>query len=367
MYRLVAAWSALAVLAWGGLGWFWPQASIWPLAMRATDWHANAMVAGVAGAVIVAFLLAPLRRWPTDRSPLAWSLLICWLAARGLSMAPPDLARHAWLADLAFFGIAALALGSRARRAPTPNNLLFAAAPWVLMLSLRAPMQVLEMIAILIAVLAGRLIPGLVNARASGRPARIRADLERIALGALVVAIGLRALMPGSAVADLAAAFAALAHLYRWWSWAPMAGMRADLRVGMMLFAYAWLPVWLLVDAAGAWAPAGAGSHALAAGLAGGMIWAMMNRALAEALGPAGWLERLGAAALVIAVFARVALAFVPAFAPAFAWQALAILAVAGWSLAFASLAARGLGTATRVGPPTAVAPEPRRNPGRRQ
>lgn len=340
MYRLVAAWSALAVLAWGGVGWFWPQASIWPVALRAIDWHANAMVAGFAGTVIVAFLLAPLRRWPTDRGWLAWSLLLCWLAARGLSMAPPALGRHAWLADLAFFGLAALALGSRAARAPTPNNLLFAATPWVLMLSLSAPMQGLELIAILIAVLAGRLIPGLVNARAPGRPAQIRVDLERIALGALVAAIALRALMPDSAVADLAAAFAALAHLYRWWRWAPVAGMRADLRVGMMLFAYAWLPVWLLVDAAGAWAPAGAGSHALAAGLVGGMIWAMMNRALAEPIGAPGHLEKLGAVALVVGVIARVALAF----APPFAWQPLAVLAVGGWVLAFAGLAVRGLG-----------------------
>lgn len=308
------------------------------------DWHASAMVAGFAGAVIVAFLLAQFRRWPAERSALGSALLLCWLAARVSSLAAPGIAQHSWLADLAFFGIAALALGGRALRAPTPNNLLFAAMPWVLMLSVAAPMQVLEMIAILIALLAGRLIPGLVNARAPGRRASIRPDLERISLGALVVALGLRALMPETAVADLAAAFAALAHLYRWWSWAPLAGGRADLRLAMMLFAYAWLPVWLMVDAAGAWAPPGAGSHALAAGLVGGMIWAMMNRMLAEPHGAVGWLERLGAAALVLGVLAR----FAMAFAPPPAWQPLAALAVAGWCFAFASLAVRGLGRPAR-------------------
>src|SRR5690606_16344462 len=149
-----------------------------------------------------------------------------------------------------------------------------------------------------------------------------------------------RALLPGSAVADLAAAFAALANLYRWWSWAPLTGLRADLRLATMLFAYAWLPVWLLVDAAGDWAPAGAGSHALAAGLVGGMTWAMMTGTLAEPVGAAGLLEKLGAAALAVGVLARFGMAFVPAGA----WLPLAALATAGWSLAFASLALRGLG-----------------------
>lgn len=340
MYRLAAIWAALAVPLWSAVAWFWPESAVWPEAARSIDWHARAMASGYVGAVIVSFLVAPLRRWPEDRSALAWALLLAWLAARVLSLWSPDTARYGMAADLVFFGIAAVVLGRRALRAPAPNNLLFAAAPWVLMLSVAAPMQVLEMVAILIAVLAGRVIPGLVNTRAPGRRAQIRPDLERIALGALVAAIGLRALMPGSAVADLAAAFAALANLYRWWRWAPLAGMRADLRTATMLFAYAWLPVWLLVDATGDWAPAGAGSHALAAGLVGGMTWAMMNRTLAEPLGAAGWLEKLGAAALAVGVLAR----FGMAFAPAGAWLPLAALATAGWSLAFASLALRGLG-----------------------
>jgi len=342
MYRLAALWAALAVPLWAGIVWFRPDAAGWPDAARTIEWHARAMVSGFAGAVIVAFLVAQLRRWPADRGPLAWSLLAAWLAARALSLSPPDLARYAQFADLLFFGIAAIVLGRRAMRAPAPSNLLFAAAPLVLMLSVAAPLQVLEMVSILIAVLAGRVVPGLVNARVPGRPARVRPDLERIALGSLVAAIGLRAAMPDSAVADLAAAFAALANLYRWWSWRPLAGMRADLRLAAMLFAYAWLPVWLLVDAAGEWAPPAAGTHALAAGLVGGMTWAMMNRMLAEPLGPPAWPERVGAAALVVAVVARFALAF----APPGAFATLACLAVGGWSLAFAGLAARGLGGA---------------------
>lgn len=346
MYRLAALWAALAVPLWSAIAWFWPDSAAWPESARSIDWHARAMVSGYVGAVVVSFLVAPLRRWPEDRSAQAWALLIAWLAARALSLWSPDWARYGMAADLVFFGIAAVVLGRRALRAPAPNNLLFAAAPWVLMLSVAAPMQVLEMVAILIAVLAGRVIPGLVNTRAPGRRAQIRPDLERIALGALVAAIGLRALMPGSAVADLAAAFAALANLYRWWRWAPLVGLRADLRLATMLFAYAWLPVWLLVDAAGAWAPAGAGSHALAAGLVGGMTWAMMNRTLAEPLGPPGWLEKTGAAALAIGVLAR----FAMAFAPAAAWLPLAVAATLGWSLAFASLALRGLGAAARQG-----------------
>src|SRR5690606_15143919 len=101
---------------WGGLVWFWPAADLWPLAMRSIDWHGRAMVAGFAGTVIVSFLIAPARRWPGDRSLLAWALVLSWLAARGLSLAPPAVAGHAWLADLAFFAIAAGVLGRRALR-----------------------------------------------------------------------------------------------------------------------------------------------------------------------------------------------------------------------------------------------------------
>jgi uncharacterized protein involved in response to NO len=339
MYRIAALWSALAIPLWAAIAWFQPDFSGWPDAARSIDWHARAMVSGYVGAVIVGFLIAPLRRWPEDRGLLAWALLASWLAARGLSLAPLAVAPAAVYADLVFFAIAAGVLGRRALRAPVPNNLLFAAAPLVLMLSVTAPLQVLELVSVLIALLAGRVIPGLVNARLPGRRAQVRTDLERIALGALLAAIGLRAAMPDSAVADLAAAFAALAHLRRWWGWAPLPAMRTDLRLAMLLIAYAWLPVWLLSAAAGAWAPPGAGTHALAAGLVGGMTWAMMNRALSDGALLPGLVEQVGAAALVVAATSRFMLAFV---APEL-HGAVAAVSTVGWTLAFLSLAVRGL------------------------
>ena len=351
MYRLAAAWSALAVPLWVAAAWLWPAAGAWPDSARSVDWHARAMVGGFVGAVIVAFLLAPARRWPADRGVLAWALVGSWFVARLLSLAPAELARFASPADLLFFGLAAAMLLRRAARAPVPNNLLFAAAPLALMLAVVAPLQVLQLVSVLIAVLAGRLIPGLVNGRLRGRPARIRTDLERISLVALLAAIGLRAVMPDSAVADLAAAFAGLAHLRRWWGWAPWQAMRTDLRLAMMLIAYAWMPVWLLTLAAADWAPSGAATHALAAGLVGGMTWAMMNRTLAGDSVPASG-ERIGAAALVVAAVARFAVPFTP---PA-GQGVLLVVAAAGWSLAFASLALRqapgtGRATGARQGP----------------
>jgi uncharacterized protein involved in response to NO len=336
VYRLAAAWAALAVPLWVAAVWLWPQAGGWPDAARSIDWHARAMVSGYVGAVVVAFLLAPARRWPADRGALAWALVAAWTAARLLSLGPVGLAGYARVFDLAFFGLAAAVLAQRAARAPVPNNLLFAAAPLVLMLSTVAPLPVLELVSVLVAVLAGRVIPGLVNARLRSRPARIRKEVERIALPALLAAVGLRAALPDSAVADLAAAFAALAHLIRWWGWAPLAAARADLRLAAMLAAYAWLPVWLLTAAASGWAPPGAETHALAAGLVGGMTWAMMNRTLAGDSPPALG-ERVGVATLVLAAVARFALPFA---APP--WQALLVaIAAIAWTLAFGSLALR--------------------------
>jgi uncharacterized protein involved in response to NO len=202
-----------------------------------------------------------------------------------------------------------------------------------------APFLVLQLASVLIAVIAGKIIPGLVNGRLPGRPARIRTEIERIALGALVLAIALQALLPDSALARLVALIAALAHLWRWWTWSPFSAARTDLRLAMLLIAYAWLPVWLLASAAGSWAPPQAGSHALAVGLVGGMIWAMMNRTLAAKASRPDLVERIGAAALVAAAFARSALTFVPPD-----WQGATVaLSAVGWSLAFASLALRGI------------------------
>ena len=338
MYRLAALWAALAIPFWMAAVWFWPGES-WPEAARSIDWHARAMVTGFAGAVIVSFLIAPLRRWPEDRSALAWSLVGTWVAARALSLSPLPLAHYAGYADLLFFGIAAAVLLRRALRAPSPNNLLFAAAPLALMMSVRVPLPVLELVSVLIAVLAGRIVPGLVNARLPNRPARIRIELDRVAIGAQLLAIAMHSVWPRSAATDLVLAFAALAHLQRWWNWAPLQAIGSDLRLSMMLIAYAWLPIWLLTAAASEWAPHGAATHALGAGLVGGMIWAMMNRTLAGAAASPGWIERIGAAALVIGVLARFALAFV---SPVWSSE-VGALAVAGWTVAFLSLALRGL------------------------
>ncbi len=348
MYRLAAIWAAAAVPLWVAIIWMWQGAATWPEAAHSIDWHARSMVSGFVGAAIVSFLIAPARRWPVDRSTVAWALVLTWFAARALSLCALPIARFAPLADVAFFAIAAFVLIKRAVKAPAPSNLLFACAPIVLMLSILAPLLVLELASVLIAVIAGKVIPGLVNGRLPSRPARLRTEVERIAIGALALAIALRVLLPDSAVADLAAAFAALAHLRRWWGWSPFAAARTDLRLAMLLIAYAWLPVWLLTSAAGEWAPPQAGTHALAVGLVGGMIWAMMNRTLAAGT-RLGLIERLGAAALIVAALARFSLAFV---APA--WQdALVALSAGAWSLAFVSLALRGIAIGSGRDPAT--------------
>jgi uncharacterized protein involved in response to NO len=348
VYRLAAWWAALAVPLWIAAVWLWPSGIASPEVARSADWHARAMVSGFVGAVVVAFLVAPVRRWPGDRGALASALVALWGAARLLSFAPPELAAYAPFADLAFFALAAGVLARRALRAPVPNNLLFAAAPLVFMLSIVAPLQVLQLVPVLIAVLAGRLIPGLVNARLRARPARIDKRLDALALGALLVALVLLALAPGSVLARSAALLAALLQLGRWWGWSPFQAMRADLRLAILLIAYAWMPVWLLCAAAGDGVPPDAGRHALAVGLVGGMTWAMMNRTLAGEGSP-GHLERIGAFALVLAALTRFALPFATHYAtPGWPVTLLVTVAATSWSLAFASLALRQTGSANR-------------------
>lgn len=352
MYRLAALWAALAVPLWllaqrlaarmGATSGPDAADSVFATVVgtfASPHAHARSMVSGFVAAVIVAFLIAQLRRWPGERSALGWGLVAAWLVARVLAFWWPE---GAVVADLVFLAVAAAVLVGRARRAPVPNNLLFAGAPLVLMLSVLQPLSVLWMVPLLIAWIAGRVIPGAVNARVSSRPAQVRSDLERVAMVTLLAAVLLRLAWPQSTAADLAAVLAALTHFWRWLRWAPLAAIGAKARLAPLVLAYAWLPIALLLQAGSGWAPYGAATHALGVGLVGGMTWAMMNRTLAPAAVTPGIVERFGFACIVAAPWLRVSAQWLEGGER----FVLLDLAAACWCLAFLSLAVRGLATA---------------------
>jgi uncharacterized protein involved in response to NO len=125
-FLLAGIQAVLAMLLWAPAlhGWSWPGAPV-----LGADWHAHAMLAGFAGAVVAGFVLTAVANW-TGRPPVSGGLLaalvLAWLLGR-LAMLlagtlPPALVL---VADLLFpAGLAALVtreiLAARSPPGPPP-------------------------------------------------------------------------------------------------------------------------------------------------------------------------------------------------------------------------------------------------------
>lgn len=305
-YPGAAVFAALAVPAWYGAyaGWL-------PLngALPGLAWHAHEMVFGFAPAVIGGFLLTAVRTW-TGRATLEGyalaGLFAVWAGARVLLLTGP--AGVAVAVDLAFLPLLAVALTVPLRRAGNHRNAFV--VPLLLTLALlsaahhgahrgwvdaswaaRSPTAAMDLVALLLAVIGGRIIPAFsANAVAGLKPRRWPA-LEAVALGLLGVVIvldvtSLADRLPMSVLRSLLAA-AALAHLVRLLGWQPWA-TRSNVLLLVLPLGYLWLPVHLLLRAwldvvPGLMSPPAL--HALSTGAMAGLMLAMMTR---SALGHTG-------------------------------------------------------------------------------
>jgi uncharacterized protein involved in response to NO len=209
----------------------------------------------------------------------------------------------------------------------------------------RAVVVALDLVALLIAVIAGRVIPAFAaNAIAGLKPRRWRA-VEVTALGGLLAVAVLDA-TPAAAALPAEAWRAlllllALVHALRLFGWRPWATRRNVLLVALPL-AYGWLPVHLLVRALADPLPGSMASpalHALTVGVMAGMMLAMMTR---SALGHTG--RPLIAHAPEIIVFAAIHAAALARVLGPLAWPAAGAAwlgaATAAWLLAFGMYAA---------------------------
>ncbi len=300
-FLLAALFSVLAMVVWfafwhgdillrphGGLMW----------------WHQHEMIFGFGAAVVVGFLLTAVQNWTGQRSlhgASLFGLVLLWLAARVLLAYPMGL--PAWLLislDVAFLPLAALAMGRLVVGARLWRNLMF--VPVLLLLAganLAMHLGVIQgklalireggylgvlLIAMLMVLLGGRVIP-FFTSRRLGRP-QLAAwpRLERLALASmaavvllqLLVLLGLAVPKAVLAVVMLVAAASNVVRLVRWeghLSW------REPLLWGLHL-SYAFVALGLAM-----WAMALLGAfrvelavHALAIGGIATMMLAMMAR-----------------------------------------------------------------------------------------
>jgi uncharacterized protein involved in response to NO len=297
-YLAAGLFAVLAIPAW--LLWVRTTSLASP-ALAGLNWHVHEMLFGFASAVIAGFLLTAVRNWtgrPTPTGAALAALVALWIAGRVLLLTGPPVLAAA--VDVAFLPALGSVLAVPIWRSRNVRNLkilliLLAlaglnAAFHLAVLGYIAPglstvayRTALDVIAILIAIMGGRVIPSFTaNAIPMTRPRRVPV-VEALAVGSLVVI----------AVADLIAPWwtasstlwlvmlgiAAVAHAVRLVLWQPHRTLRAPLLL-MLPLAYAWLPLALALRAlavTGIVSPVAA-THALAVGAMSGLMLAMMMR-----------------------------------------------------------------------------------------
>ena len=326
-------------------------------------WHAHEMVFGFAAAVLAGFLLTAARAWTGLATPAGWPLAALaglWIAGRVLVATGSAL--PAVVVDCLFLPCVALAIALPVVQARNWRNLPVAAVPALLgaanllfHLDHEGPIALaranggallaLDLFALLVTLMAGRVIPAFTaNAVPEARPRR-NAYVECVAFGALAVLLvagPLAPWLPGGPWLVAVAALGAVAHVVRLWLWDPAATRREPL-LWVLPLSYAWLPAALVLRAlwlADEGVPQAAAFHALGAGAIGGLMLAMMTR---SALGHTG--RALAAGPVEVTAYALVHLGaalrvFGPlagAAAEPHAFAASAVLWSGGFALFFAA------------------------------
>lgn len=286
LFLLSALWASLVPMIWLS-----PDIACDPVA-----WHRQELVLGFAGAAMGGYLLTALPHWLKQAGAKVGgpsrggtvTLVAAWGIGRlaGGSCQPDAMA----LAGLALYPLAlTFSLVAPILRAGAWTRLPIALAPLLLLLiavRLRLAFDSLTAVlgmALLCAVVGGRIIPAFLAARAGSRSTARQMPWEaHLANGALTLALVLHLTVGDQSwvgVLLIIAAFGQAARPLRW-NLAPATKGQHDLL--MLLCAWAWLPLGLgLVGVGllnGPSLPLATAVHALTMGLMGSMIFAVMAR-----------------------------------------------------------------------------------------
>jgi uncharacterized protein involved in response to NO len=343
---LVPCWLAMLLLS-----------ARWPSPLLPILWHGHEMLFGYTSAVIAGFLLTATQNWTgqvTARGGRLAALAALWLAGRVVCAVSAGLPFAVAAAiDLAFLPAVALVIAIPIVRTRNRRNM---AMPFVLLVLacgnalwwlgaltldgltiLRAQRVTLDVIALLIMVIGGRIIPGFTANAAPGVSARARNGFDVLGIAALVGLLAVDVIAPRSQLASLLAALAAVLNLARLWGWGGSACLaRPILWVLHVGFGCTALALGLrAVAVQTAWLPESTATHLLTVGGIGLLTLGMMARV---ALGHSGRPLVLSPS-IVVALYALAASALIRVAGPiVFASRYELVLWAAGalWTLAFA-------------------------------
>ena len=353
-YLLASIFAALSILLWiAGYAGVLPNAYL-----RDPVWHAHEMLFGYAVAVIAGFLFTAVRNWtgqPTPSGPLLAAYALLWVAGR-VSVLTPYAVAAAVLNGLFPLAVAA---GIAVPLVRQRNRRNYFVAALLVLLSLaavavhlarlgavtwpqRASLQfALDVVLLVIAVIAGRVVPMFTNNAIAGAGAARDQRVERAALASVVLLIaGDLARLDATWIAPLAIA-AAIAHAARLLLWRPWRTSSTPL-VWVLHLAYAWAVVYLVLRAlaaAGVVAPALA-IHALTIGAIGGMTIGMMTRTARGHTGRVLVADRYDVACYALVNAAAVIRVFGAMALPG-SYVATVVVSGLCWSAAFALYAVR--------------------------
>ena len=317
-YLIAAIFAALAIPLWV---LSFPGEAQSGNYLHGLAWHSHEMIFGFAPAVIAGFLLTAVRNWTGQPTPIGAplaGLVMLWLAGRVLMQTGP--ASVAAVMDILFLPTLGLAVAipiwrSRNKRNYkvlavlaflTFVNIVYHLASLNLIPSGFARVSLtaaLDVIAILIAIVGGRVIPAFIGNAVKDSSPRHNRSVEIVSVGALIVILALGVLAPWMPVSNTmwlsVFVVAAVGQFVRLLLWQPLRALGNPL-LWMLPAAYAWLPISLLLRALElqSLVPSGVAIHAFTVGTIASMMIAMMTR---SALGHTG--RPLVAGAAEIAAF----------------------------------------------------------------
>ena len=360
-YLLAGAYAALAVPLWVAVhGGALPALG----ALAGSVWHAHEMIFGYAFAVIAGFLFTAVRNWTNRPTASGGALaLVCalWLAARVCVLTP-------WIELAAAFDLLfalAVAIGIARPMIASANQRNYFFIGLVALLGLAgatlligagrgssalAPLAStlgLDLVGLIIAIIAGRVVPMFTNNAVLGAGATRVEALERSALGVLIALFAVDALAtllpagPSALVTGVLALLAAGVHALRLARWRPLR-TRALPILWILHVSYAWLVIHLALRGAAVFDlfPANLATHALTIGAIGGMTLGMMTRTARGHSGRPLLAGRAELAAYLLIQLAALVRVFLPLVLPGAYGTSLTVSALL-WSSAFALFTVR--------------------------
>ncbi|MDP2226850.1 MAG: NnrS family protein, partial [Moraxellaceae bacterium] len=291
----------------GGAIWAAISAPLWVWSYLAGDgwltreWHIHEMLFGALAAIVAGFLTTAVPNWtgrmPVIGAPLA-GLVGLWIAGRAVMLAPGLSPVVTGTVDSAFLIVFAAVIGREVLAGRNWRNV-----PVCLLVSLMALGNVLfhlrpaiwdtdiawrvgiAAIALLIALIGGRIVPSFTNnwlkAQGQAPSARPESRFDHLVLLATAGALAAWLAAPASTVAGGAMSVAGALNLVRLGRWGGWRTLKEPL-VWILHIGYGWLALALGLLGLGAFAPGvppTVGVHALTVGAVGVMTLAVMTRA----------------------------------------------------------------------------------------